>query len=277
MSTPVLVKQQQKKPQSGKKVSTKGLKNVLALPDENFWPLLKSDPGAELEDLLKKLLPVLKRDKKVLPWSQIRKMNKEERSAARKNAQVECDTTHDESAAKSIVLGINATTRSLEKDDACCILIDGTFKPPVLIKHVIAMAKSKSIPILIVPFLKKVTLETIGFSCAAIGIKNCVKSTSNNYFNALYQKVKEISLEFTPSTTIESVENKPLDEPSKVQDASVTNVDAKNHQDMEVDVQDNTKLSTVSTNVYLYRESKDKRIFNPMSISKDLNKKEEAQ
>lgn len=74
-------------------------------------------------------------------------------------------------SSKSIVFGINSTTKLLEKNCLCCILLDETVDQPMLIKHLVSMAEIKNIPVLLVNFLKKVTLETVGFACAAIGIK----------------------------------------------------------------------------------------------------------
>lgn len=41
MNTPILTKQQQKHSLSAKKTSAKGLRNVLAQPQDNYWYSLK--------------------------------------------------------------------------------------------------------------------------------------------------------------------------------------------------------------------------------------------
>lgn len=71
----------------------------------------------------------------------------------------------------SVVLGINAITRSLEKNNICCILMDANISPPLLIRHVIHMAQNKKVPVLLLPKLKTVTLKSIGFASAACALK----------------------------------------------------------------------------------------------------------
>jgi ribosomal protein L7Ae-like RNA K-turn-binding protein len=70
-----------------------------------------------------------------------------------------------------MIFGINATTRLLEKDHLCCILLDANVDPVLLVKHIVDMAACKAVPTISIPFLKKVTLETIGFASAAVALK----------------------------------------------------------------------------------------------------------
>lgn len=92
-------------------------------------------------------------------------MTKKERLAAR---QVLKSDTKSENF---VLFGVNALIRSLEKEQIGCILLDGNVDPPLLIKHVAVLAQNQKIPTLVLHFLKKVTLETLGFSCIAIGLK----------------------------------------------------------------------------------------------------------
>ncbi|XP_008212584.1 uncharacterized protein LOC100679008 [Nasonia vitripennis] len=262
-ATPVLSKAQQRKSLSAKKGPIKGLKNVLAQPYENYWPLLKNDEGATLEKLLQRLLPVLKRSESKVPWSQLRKVKKEERAAARRAAQVNSDSNYDEVAAKSVVFGVNAVTRLLEKDNASCILLDGNVDPSLLVKHVVVMAKNKDIPVILLSFLKRVTLETIGFASAAIGLKKDVKDTADNYFFTLLEKVSELSSDLSRSKTPVALfqENTQVDdEENKIQVKD---------EPMEEDIKKDAKPHTVSTDVYLYRTSKKERVFQPANASKE--------
>lgn len=71
----------------------------------------------------------------------------------------------------SVILGINAITRSLEKNNVCCILMDANISPPLLIKHIIYMAQNKKVPLLLLSKLKSITLHTIGFASAAYALK----------------------------------------------------------------------------------------------------------
>lgn len=72
---------------------------------------------------------------------------------------------------KSVILGINAVTRALEKDNVCCVLLDANVEPFLLIKHIVVMAQNKKIPVLLLPILKTITLQKIGFATAAFALK----------------------------------------------------------------------------------------------------------
>lgn len=70
-----------------------------------------------------------------------------------------------------MILGINAVTRALEKDNVCCVLLDANVEPLLLIKHIVIMAQNKKTPVLLLPVLKTVTLQNIGFATAAFALK----------------------------------------------------------------------------------------------------------
>ncbi|OAD60774.1 hypothetical protein WN48_04541 [Eufriesea mexicana] len=168
MSTPILSKQQQRNALSAKKASAKGLRNILAQPQDNFWPLVDAEKCPLLEDLLKKLMPAIKRPSHSIPSSQLKHMKK--RVQAKKEALSKEGDLPNAELSNSVILGINAVTRSLEKENICCILMDANISPPLLIKHVIHMAQNKKMPILLLPKLKIITLNTIGFASAACAL-----------------------------------------------------------------------------------------------------------
>lgn len=68
-------------------------------------------------------------------------------------------------------MGINAVTKSLEKQNLCSIIVDSNIDPLFMIKHIVTMGQKKNVPVLLVPFLKSVTLSKIKFACAAVGLK----------------------------------------------------------------------------------------------------------
>lgn len=71
-----------------------------------------------------------------------------------------------------MVFGTNSVIRLLEKDNVSSILLDTTIANlPVVVPDIIRMTKSKNVPIFLVPFLKTVTLETVGFASGAICLK----------------------------------------------------------------------------------------------------------
>lgn len=69
-----------------------------------------------------------------------------------------------------MILGINAVTRALEKDNVCCLLLDANVEPRFLIKHIVVMAQNKKVPVLLLSDLKIVSLQTIGFPTAAFAL-----------------------------------------------------------------------------------------------------------
>lgn len=71
----------------------------------------------------------------------------------------------------SVILGLNAITRSLEKNNVCCVLMDANIEPQILLRHIIVMAQNKQVPILLLPDLKSITLSIIGFASAAYALK----------------------------------------------------------------------------------------------------------
>lgn len=53
----------------------------------------------------------------------------------------------------------------------CSVLLDSTVDPPFLIKHIVTMAAHKDVPVILVPFLSSIMLESLKFSAIAVGFK----------------------------------------------------------------------------------------------------------
>lgn len=68
-------------------------------------------------------------------------------------------------------MGVNAVTRLLEQDNALCVILEANIEPMLMIKHVVTMADLRSVSVLLLPCLKNVMLEAVGFACAAIALK----------------------------------------------------------------------------------------------------------
>ncbi|XP_071856617.1 uncharacterized protein [Bombus fervidus] len=262
MATPILTKQQQRQSLSAKKGSVKGSRNVLAQPQDSFWPIVDEGKCPLLEDVLNKLMPSIKRPSKLIPWSQLRHMKKEERIKAKKEALLKQENIPNSELVNSVVLGINHITRSLEKNNVCCILMDANISPPLLIKHVIYMAQNKKIPVLLLPKLKTVTLSTIGFASAAFALKNVVMDFTDHHFYPLYTTICDIfkdvplpknSLQlFKDIETLEQITSDKEDKRSVESESRVSSEPIKH---------------TVSTNVYMYRSSRKERAFVPPGIT----------
>ncbi|XP_046753491.1 uncharacterized protein LOC124416440 isoform X2 [Diprion similis] len=259
MSTPVLSKKQQKKALSGKKAPVKGLRNVLAQPYEFCWPILRTDFG-DLTTLLETTMPAIRRSSLNLPWSHLGKMKKAERQAAREEARRKLDTPlPDQNILNSIVVGVNEVTRLLERDDACCVILESNVEPMLLIKHIVTMADLKTIPVILVPFLKSVTLETVGFACAAIALKTVAQS-EYHHFHHLYKKVFELATNFHRSRPLKLEFEKPTDSNSFI-DETIMNIENSHHKHTA----HSDKSFTLSTDVYKYRDSQKQRVFVPQS------------
>ncbi|KZC09715.1 hypothetical protein WN55_00850 [Dufourea novaeangliae] len=263
MNTPTLTKQQQKHSLSAKKAPAKGLRNVLAQPQDSFWPVIKGDESSQLEGLLKKLMPAIRRPSHVIPWSQLRQLKKEERIKAKKEAVQKEGNIPNTQTINSIVLGLNAITRALEKNSVCCVLIDASIEPHLLIKHIIIMAQNKKIPILLLFNFKVVTLNSIGFASAACALKNVVMKSSEHHFHPLYTKVCDIFKDIPlPKNSlklfkdVETVEEIALCEKDKMNFA----------REPEIKSSESIKF-TLSTNVYKYRSTRNERAFVPPSAT----------
>ncbi|KOX76615.1 hypothetical protein WN51_11249 [Melipona quadrifasciata] len=265
MNTPILTKQQQKHSLSAKKGSTKKLRNVLAQPQDNFWPIVDAEKCPSLEEILNKLLPTIKRPSKLIPWSQLKKMKKEERVKAKKEALQEQENVADADLANSVVLGINAITRSLEKNNICCILMDANISPPLLIRHVIHMAQNKKVPVLLLPKLKTVTLKSIGFASAACALKNIVIDSTDHYFHPLYITICDIFKDVPlPNNRLQLFKDIELSEET-----------ISDEKDNKISVENESQVSlepikfTVSADVYMYRSSRKERSFVPPSTKEN--------
>ncbi|XP_015181601.1 PREDICTED: uncharacterized protein LOC107069119 [Polistes dominula] len=261
MDTPVLTKQQQRQSLSGKRSSNK-LRNVLAQPHDNYWPVVKEEDKVKLNSILKELLPVLKRPSKKRRC--IENESKEEQ-------KVSDEPFFKRDMLNSVVLGVNTVTRSLEKDAVCCVLLDANVEPPLLIKHIVMMAQRKEIPFLLVPSLKVLTLETIGFSSTALGLKKIVLS-SDHHFYKLYDIVLDISKNYpAPKRSLQTLftdmdTEMTLDctiiENDKVND-SVTK--------KESTFRVNEEFTSMES-IYKYRSSCKERVFIPPNVICDDTK-----
>ncbi|XP_017885461.1 uncharacterized protein LOC108628204 [Ceratina calcarata] len=265
MSTPILTKHQQRHSLSAKKGTVKGLRNVLAQPQDNYWPVVDAEKCSLLEGLLNKLMPAIKRPTSLIPWSQLEHMKKEERAKAKKDALKEENVPNTEIAG-SIILGINAITRSLEKNNVCCVLMDANIEPQLLVKHIIHMAQNKNVPILLLPKLKIVTLNTIGYASAACALKNFVMDSVDHHFHPLYLTICDIFKEIPLSRNRLQL-FKDIDATQEI----VLSEEDKMSIESETDSSKPTKF-TLSTDVYVYRSSCEERVFVPPSVTESKTK-----
>ncbi|XP_014475256.1 PREDICTED: uncharacterized protein LOC106744753 [Dinoponera quadriceps] len=264
MATPVLTKKQQRQSLSAKKGPIKGLRNLLAQPHENYWPVVNIDQYPTLINLMNELLPLIKRPSFKISGSMFRYTSKEERILARKEA-LEKEIKPDNNLLKSVILGINAVTRALEKNNICCILLDASVEPPLLVKHIVVMAQNKKVPVLLLPVLKTVTLQTIGFATAAFALKHDVMQSSDNAFHALYQLVAEVFKDFEPpKCSLQLFKSDETHEESTMHEVK-TNANC----DPNSNISKSEKSDVVVTDIYRYRSSRKERAFVPPTRNKD--------
>lgn len=265
MSTLVLTKSQQKHTLSAKKTPNKGLRNVLAQPQDNYWPIVNANKRQGLEDLLNKTMPLIKRPDHSIPWSKLRHMKKEERTQVKREAISKEGSVPDPKISNSVILGINAITRALEKENICCVLMDADIDPPLLVKHIIQMAQNSKIPLLLLPQLKIITLNAIGFACAACALKNDVKESEDHHLYPLYQAIHNIFKDVpSPKKTFKLYE--PVNN-SKESDSYETD-DSSNEIESQMESSETAKY-TLSTDVYMYRSSRKERAFVPPTATEN--------
>ncbi|XP_024873231.1 ribonuclease P protein subunit p38-like, partial [Temnothorax curvispinosus] len=173
MTTPVLTKKQQRHSLSAKKGPVKGLRNILAQPNSNFWPVINVNQYTELTKNLNTILPSIKQTSNRISKHVLKNLSKEDRTLARREMLEAASPKPD--ILKFMIMGINVVTRALEKDNVCCVLLDANVEPPLIIKHIVTMAVNKKIPVLLLPILKIVTLEKMGFTAAAFALKVAYK------------------------------------------------------------------------------------------------------
>ncbi|XP_057326336.1 ribonuclease P protein subunit p38-like [Microplitis mediator] len=231
----------------------KSMRNVLAQPYEFIWPILKdTDDINELNDILKELLPKKKTDRK-LSWTQLRKLSKEERKELKNKTGDELDVNADK-----IIVGVNAVTRAVEKKNISCILLEADVDPMMMIKHIVVMGQNNDIPVVLMPGLKKTTLEKIGFAGLVLGLKKS-ETEENSHFYNLYEKISNLSKSFPkPKDPEELFQEDLLDQnqpDSVIQDLSSEPNDS-NHKKI-------SKPFVLSSSVYKYRGSVSERVFIP--------------
>lgn len=261
MNTPILTKKQQRQSLSAKKGPVKGLRNILAQPAETFWPTVNIDQYPALVTLMDELLPLMKQPKYKIPGFMLRHVPKEKRILVKKEALEKEIVKFDRSILKSVILGINAITRALEKDNVCCILLDAKVEPLLIIKHIIVMAQNKKIPILLLSVLKTVTLQKIGFATAAFALKNNVMQSSDNVFHALYKLVAEIFTKFEPpKCSLQLFKPDETSEEDALCKPENTSTDST--------IPKPERSVTIFTDVYKYRSCRKERAFIPPTVNK---------
>ncbi|XP_018396701.1 PREDICTED: uncharacterized protein LOC108774949 [Cyphomyrmex costatus] len=252
MTTPVL-----RHSLSAKTGPMKGLRNILAQPTQNFWPVINVDQYPELMTNLNTILPSIKKSNRKIPKDVLKNLTKEARALARKKMLEEAPPKPD--ILKFMIIGINEVTRALEKDNVCSILLDANIDPLMLIKHIISMAVNKKIPVLMLPMLRTVTKEK-GFPSRVLALKQEVMQCPNNVCYPIYKSIAEAFKDFEPPECLLHC-FKP--DKSTMSKTEITNKNS----DTKPNISKPEKSVVVFTDVYKYRSSRDKRVFIPPTIN----------
>ncbi|KAF2883331.1 hypothetical protein ILUMI_22833 [Ignelater luminosus] len=256
MGTPVLSETQLKKTLSAKKKLKKTtVKNVLAAPYSNYWPLLKTEDTTSLLDLLNEHLTKIKPTKVNIPWSELKNIPRLDRKEFRLNyikTKLDSQEMFNKPNNSEIVFGVNETTRLLENDSVSSILITGEVNPQIMVKHIIDMAVLKKVPVLIIPNLKNTLKEKTGIASVTIAFKEL--SMDSQYWT-IDQKIKEISSNYAVPQDHINYHRKDYnsDDDELISQCSP----------MDVDESSFKSESKPSCNLYLFRKSIAERAFVP--------------
>jgi len=72
----------------------------------------------------------------------------------------------------ALVIGLNAVTRSLEQDRLCAVLVAKEACPPILTRHLPALAHVRDVPLCVLPGLGGLVQDTLGLPArVAIGVR----------------------------------------------------------------------------------------------------------
>ncbi|KYN21214.1 PREDICTED: uncharacterized protein LOC108760035 [Trachymyrmex cornetzi] len=263
MTTPVLTKKQQRHSLSAKTGPIRGLRNILAQPTKNFWPIINVDQYPELMTNLNTILPSIKKSNCKIPKDMLKNLTKKDRALARKKMLEETPPKPD--ILKFMVMGNNEVTRALEKNNVCSILLDANTDPLILIKHIISMAVNKKIPILMLPMLRTVTKEK-GFPSRVLALKQEVMQCPNNVCYPIYKSIAEAFKDFElPECLLQCY--KPDEVPDKSAMCKAERITEKDS-DTKPNISKPKKSVAVFADVYKYRSSRDERVFVPPTINK---------
>ncbi|KAK2582370.1 hypothetical protein KPH14_004701 [Odynerus spinipes] len=236
MNTPVLTKKQQKQSLSAKKGPIKGLRNVLAKPQDTYWPVISQMDGVKLNDALQQSLPALRR-----PQKEKKKKKKLEECTNLKEESIRIEEPlPNKDLLNSVVMGINTVTRSLEKNE------------------------NKKKPVLLLQSLRNLTLENIGFPCSALALKNKASSLDHHFYT-LYKSISSISQNYPPRQSLQLFTSDEVSSPTMFEDNKVDdNVCKENTLNVN-------KESISLTDVYKFRTSCKERTFVPPNAAQNLD------
>ncbi|XP_011313186.1 uncharacterized protein [Fopius arisanus] len=218
---------------------------------------MRDDEG-KLKNILTESLPNKTAQLREISWAQLRKMSKDERANLKKENKLKKKDAGDKMT-ENMCLGVNAVTRSLEKDSLISVLIDSNVEPLIMIKHVVAMCQRKNIPVILIPFLKTTTFQKLGFAAAALGLRKLSGSPETWLFYKLHQYILNLAQRLPKPKNPLQLFYTGDDEEQEEEEIQLT---AANQRPLM-----SFKLSTIA---YLQRKSIKERVFTPPEPQKPL-------
>ncbi|XP_046406591.1 uncharacterized protein LOC124171462 isoform X2 [Ischnura elegans] len=207
----------------------KSLRKSLLSPYETIRPICSDT--TEIEEIMQRHLVHFKRERVSIPWAELKLLSKEERKKLKEEKKMKHAEIGDaeKSLRKQLVFGMNGVMSSIEKHSLSSAVISEDFVPSFLMNFVLDLATIHHVPILILPELRKLTKEIMGFPSSCFGIKHD-GANADSFFYPLHQKIVEKAKEFEvpehkilcqcPMESVESDDQQPLISEEKDSDSA---------------------------------------------------------
>lgn len=143
---------------------------------------------------------------------------------------------------EGLIFGINHCARAIPTGECKAVILDAEIQPQLLVHHVIDACVLANIPFVCLKQLKKMTADFFGFQTCCLGVKS----------NKNVEEIKNIIERFAPLRNI----------PQQNTTTKCEEIDKTNNNE-DLNVRENVKVKEPF--LYLYRNSKETRIFVPSS------------
>lgn len=175
---------------NAKKKKRKGVRNILALPFEQFWPEVSESDSAEIKTLLKELLPEARIVYNKPAWKDVHSMSKEQRKTLRQELKKKSPVPEYR---KYLLPGHRNVSRAVEQNRACCCILSSDVRPRFMMTGIVTACLHNNIPCIALSALQEVTRSALSFSATALALKKCVSESANSKFYPVFKVVSELS------------------------------------------------------------------------------------
>lgn len=231
MEASTLSKKQQKKTLSAKKAAKKLVRNTLDNPFYFDWPDIDFSTEEKIKGLIKELCDGIAKPSSRIPSSELKGLTLKEKIEKRKLAAAEQKKAlmKDEKYEKKlrlwadIVVGVNAVTRAVEKDQLGVVIASRDTEPRFMLTFLIPLCATRQCPLVGISRLSPLCQHLLGLkSCSVFGIKKTAVG-KEDWFYRLYAAVADVS-----GSEITTMNQKKLEQFSKspeISSESIENVD----------------------------------------------------